>query len=135
VRRADMKVMAIADELVTAAERLAAVTPQVERIAAARFALADELKQWLGYHPVFKVSTSGKYVYFDDDIGHSAMGVFAAVFKEASVRVVVEEEQLKGGTYAQIEMKWTHHNGGTNGANLGWAWLNTDTGSWTLKKA
>jgi chorismate synthase len=67
--------------------------------------------------PRFDVSMGNRgYMYFTDDVGTSAMGVLSAVFSSVTVKVTVSTKPLSDGTYyADVDLAWQHHSGGTNG--------------------
>ena len=120
----------------TAHDDSATDIPIEEQIADAKFALASQLKPILGLQPSFNVRVIGKYMYFIDDIGRSAMGIFSSVFKEAFVKVVISLIPVSDGTYyGRVSMEWTHHSGGTNGGDVARAWYNPEKGSWFIEKA
>jgi hypothetical protein len=128
---------AVAEELVKIAKGLTA-TVLPETRAMVEKALPDlerHLKPILGFAPRLSETGSGSdWVKFEDEIGGSAMGVFAAVFKRATVKVVVTMKPLSDGSYfTDVDLAWESHRGGTNGQDVVTAWFYPDKGTWLVE--
>lgn len=128
----------IAGELVALARDLTAVVdPAVQKmIEAALPDLERQLKPILGFAPrLVENGGSSRHIQYEDDIGNTAMGVFSAVFKRASVQASVSTQPLEDGSYhVGIDMRWEHKNGGSNGGDVATAWFYPDKGTWTIQE-